>query len=178
MISLGDFTNIYWESLKIIIKLIIHFFLGYTILDMITILGITESLYNPIGALMVSTWRMCTRPGCYPTNHSWDPSPLGCFLAVATPLAGLISLGILRAFIYIYIYICTYSDIHEYPIKHRLTFGGAAPLPKDRLEGPSMWFLPGQAGFHGTLMVELWLTIATMFIIFDNDIQTDGYKML
>ena len=41
-----------------------------------------------------------------------------------------------------------------------------------------MWFLPGQAGFHGTLMVELWLTIATMFIIFDNDIQTDGYKML
>ena len=79
---------------------------------------------------------------------------------------------------YIYIYTHTYSDIHEYPIKHRLTFGGAAPLPKDRLEGPSMWFLPGQAGFHGTLMVELWLTIATMLIIFDNDIQTDGYKML
>ena len=80
--------------------------------------------------------------------------------------------------IYIYIYIYTYSDIHEYPIKLRLTFGGAAPLPKDRLEGPSMWFLPGQAGFHGTLMVELWLTKATMLIIFDNDIQTDGYKML
>ena len=40
MISLGDFTNIYWESQKIIIKLIIHY-IGYTILDMITILGIT-----------------------------------------------------------------------------------------------------------------------------------------
>ena len=59
---------------------------------------------------------------------------------------------------------CTYISIpftHKYPIRNTYDiWRSVVPLPKDPLEGPSMWFLQSQAlanaknvvisdGFHG-----------------------------